>query len=602
MLTKMRENMALVMWILVIAFVGTIIFSWGMGGFRGKVKPGIIGSINGKDITMEYFENLVQNAYTQKLNETGEQPTEEEMKDLRRQVWDDLVRNTLMNDEIKRLRIPVTDREVAYAVRNSPPDFIRNLEAFQTDGKFDMSKYQQFLSDPSAARDLMMIENSYRESLKSQKLIDRIIETVRVSDDEIWESYLDKNQKVKVRYVLFNLGSVAGDTIQFSNQAMEDYYFNHPQDFKQPEERNLEYVTFSVQPTREDTQAAIDLANDIIGRLKEGEDFAKLAAEYSKDKSNAEKGGDLGWFGKGRMVKEFEDAAFNAKEGEIVGPIETRFGYHIIKVTGRRTEKGEEEVKASHILISIEPGNDTIENARRNASEFADEAKKMDFQELANTFNVKVSETGFFSNTGYIPRLGRLQSLSDFAFKQPIGRTSEVYYIRDTYYIFRIAGAKKERTKPFDEVKTDITRALNEQREFAILDSVAQGFRDSISTPNDFDRIAHKDSLEIKETTTPFAFDDYVPGVGKQTAFNGTALDLKEPGEISQPVKVNRGYAIIELLEKANVDSADFDVHKDEIEQQLLTQKRNEAYGAWLKQLQDKAKIQDLRYLYYHDF
>jgi len=602
MLTKMRENMALVMWILVVAFVATIIFSWGMGGFKGKIKPGIVASIEGRNITMEYFENLIQNAYAAKQNETGEPLTEDQIKEIRQTVWDELLRNTLMDEEIRRLKIPVTDSEVAYAVRNSPPDFIRKHEAFQTDGKFDMSKYQQFLSDPSAARDLMMIESSYRQSMKSQKLIDRIIGTVRISDDEVWEKYLNQNQKIKVSYVLFGLNSVPRDTLAFPDNELRDYYFSHVQDFKDPEKRNLEYVSFSTTPTREDTTSTLDLANEIMDRAREGEDFAKLAAEYSKDKANAENGGDLGFFTRGRMVKEFEDAAFSAKVGELVGPVTTRFGYHIIKVTDRKIENGEEQVRASHILLTVEAGSETTESARKNAFQFAEEAKNGDFRELATVYGVEVNQTDFFPNTGYVPRLGKLQSLCDFAFLQPLGRTSDAYFVRDAYYVFRITDVQNERVKSFDEVKDNISNILSEQQRLETLDKEAQAFGSQIQRPDDFERIAREDSLEIKEVTTPFVFDDYVPGIGRQKAFNGAALRLKEPGDISEPVKLSRGYSVIKLLEKTPVDTTDFNAKKNEIGQQLLMQKRNEAYQAWLTELKDKAKIRDYRYLYYHDF
>ena len=115
MLTKMRENMAMVMWILVVAFIGTIIFSWGMGGFQGNVKPGIVASINGKDISIEYFENLVQQAYAQRINESEEEPGSDILKEIRQEVWDELVQQSLMEDEFNRLGIPVTDQEVAFA-------------------------------------------------------------------------------------------------------------------------------------------------------------------------------------------------------------------------------------------------------------------------------------------------------------------------------------------------------------------------------------------------------------------------------------------------------------------------------------------------------
>jgi len=602
MLTKMRENMALVMWILVVAFVATIIFSWGMGGFKGNVKPGIIASIDGRDITMEYFENLIQNAYAAKQNETGEQLTEDQIKEIRQTVWDELIRNSLMDEEIRRLKIPVTDSEVAYAVRNSPPDFIRQHEAFQTDGKFDMSKYQQFLADPSAARDLMMIESSYRQSMKSQKLIDRIIGTVRISDDEVWEKYLNQNQKVKVSYVLFNLSAVPRDTLAFPDNELRDYYFSHVQDFNDPEKRDLEYVAFSTTPTREDTASTLDLANEIIDRAREGEDFATLAAEYSKDKANAEIGGDLGFFTRGRMVKEFEDAAFAARVGDLVGPVKTRFGYHIIKVTDRKTENGEEQVRASHILLTVEAGTETIESARKNAFQFAEEAKKGDFRELATVYGVEVSQTDFFPNTGYIPRLGKLQSLSDFAFQQPVGRTSEAYFVRDSYYVFRIAGAENERVKSFDEVKDDITNIMSEQQRLEALEKQARSFRDEIRQPDDFERIARQDSLELKDVTTPFTFDDYVPGIGRQKVFNGAALRLNAPGDISEPVKLTRGWSVIKLLEKTPIDSTNYMAKRDELRQQLIMQKRNEAYQAWLTELKDNANIKDYRYLYYRDY
>ena len=602
MLTKMRENMALVMWILVIAFIGTIIFSWGMGGFQGNVKPGIVATINGKDISMEYFENMIQNAYVAKLNETGEEPGEDMIKEIRQQVWNELIQTTVIEEEIKRLKIPVTDQEVAFAVRNSPPEFIRTHEAFQTDGEFDMSKYQSFLADPAAARDLMIIEENYRQTLKNQKLIDRVLGTVRVSESEVLQTYLDQNLKAEVSYVFFDKNSIPQDTSEFPQDVLENYYFSHIQEYRSPEMRNIEYVSFSIVPSYEDTLANEDQAREMLMRIEEGDDFAELAATYSNDESNAEKGGDLGFFGRNRMVKEFEDAAFGAEIGDIVGPIKTRFGFHVIKVTDKKTEDGEEQVQASHILIKFQAGNETIDNARRNAFLFAEEAKDADFHELAAIYGVEVMETDYFAPGGYIPRLGNLISLSEFVFNQPVDRTTEVYYIREAYYIFHTIGIRKEKVKPLEEVKGNITNALIEERQFSTLEEKAQNFRDRIVQPEDFVRIANEDSLEITDVTTPFAFEDYVPGIGRQKAFNGAALALKEPGDISQPVKLNRGYYIIKLLEKTGVDSVDLAAQKEEIFRQLLIQKRNNAYTAWLAQLESNAKIQDNRYLYYRDY
>jgi peptidyl-prolyl cis-trans isomerase D len=602
MLTKMRENMALVMWILVIAFIGTIVFSWGMGGFKGKLKPGILANIDGKNITVEQFERIVQQAYENKMKDSTQQASDETIKEVREQAWNELVQNTLIDKEINRLGIPVTDREVAFAVRNSPPDFIQKSEYFQTDGKFDMSKYQSFLADPAAARDLVILEANYRQNMKSQKLIDRLLGTVRISKDEILQAYEDKNIKATVSYVFFDQNSVPKDSSDFPLDQVQEYYYKHVKDFKEPEKRNAEYVMFEVTPTEADTQAVEAQAEDLLVRIQAGEDFATLAKDNSEDQASAEKGGDLGFFGEGRMVKEFEEAAFAAKVGEVVGPVKSRFGYHIIKVTDRKIEDGKVQVRASHILLKFKAGNETIENARNNAYQFAQEAKKSNFHELAKLYGVTVQETDYFPAGDYIPRLGRLKALNEFIFNQPIGHTSETYYIRDAYYIFHIIGIRKETTKSLEEVKANINNILRDEQVSQELTQKAKEFRNQIQSPTDFERVAQQNSLKIDTVRTPFAFDDYIPGIGRQKVFNGTALELQQPGDISQPVPLSRGCYVIKLLTKTSFDSTDFKAQEQELSQQLLIQKRNTAYQDWLAQLKANASIKDHRYLYYRDY
>ncbi len=602
MLTKMRQNMAMVMWVLVIAFIGTIVFSWGMGGFQGKAKPGVVTSINGRDISIEYFENLVQQAYAQRIEESEEDPGPDIYKDIRQEVWDELVQQILMEDEFKRLGIPVTDQEVAFAVRNNPPEFIMSHENFQTDGQFDMSKYQDFLLNPAAARDLIMLEENYRANIKNQKLIDRVLGTVRVSENEIQRRFQDQNLRATVKYLQFDINDIPMDTTAFPEDEIADYYYAHIQDYKVEQARNAQFVSFSIQATYDDSLAVEDQARDIMERIQEGEDFAEMATIYSKDESNAQNGGELGFFGRNRMVKEFEEAAFAAEVGDLIGPVKTQFGFHIIKVTDRKTADGEEQIEASHILFKYEAGQETIENARSNALNFSEEAKERDFEELAAIYDLEVQETDYFTPSGYIPRIGRMQSLTDFIFNQPVGRTTEFYYVRDAYYIFRIADIRKESIQSMEEATENITNTLRNEDRFEALRLRTQAFHDRILTPEDFDRIAQEDSIEIKEVTSPFAWEDYIPGLGRLKEFNGAALALQEPGEVSEPVKTTRGYFIIQLLEKIEPDSAVFLSQRGELEQQILMEKRNAAYTGWLAQLQDNADIQDLRYLYYRDY
>ena len=146
-----------------------------------------------------------------------------------------------------------------------------------------------------------------------------------------------------------------------------------------------------------DTKQSRAKIEGLLQRARAGEDFAKLANEFTEDPSGKGTGGDLGWFGRGMMVKPFEDTAFALKQGEVSGVVETQFGYHIIKVDERRTQGQGEEVRARHILIGYsaaprKPGTRPQSPREQARAAVEDEKRARHFDELAARRNVQVAE------------------------------------------------------------------------------------------------------------------------------------------------------------------------------------------------------------------
>jgi parvulin-like peptidyl-prolyl isomerase len=200
---------------------------------------------------------------------------------------------------------------------------------------------------------------------------------------------VDKDRAVQLQIELqeaFTLNKIyetqlAKTKFKPTDQEIQDYFAKHPE---------------------LDPKAARQKAEDVLKRARAGEDFAALAKEFSDDPGSKTQGGDLGWFGRGQMIKEFEDTAFGLKDNEISDVVETKYGFHIIKVTGHRTDKGpngepQDQVQASHILIRTGEKNANPFAPPRSPEETAKDAiieeKTKQFEDdLVKRSDIKVPE------------------------------------------------------------------------------------------------------------------------------------------------------------------------------------------------------------------
>jgi peptidyl-prolyl cis-trans isomerase C len=188
------------------------------------------------------------------------------------------------------------------------------------------------VSDEDVDKEIEEIERQVGEQaratgqdLSDQEAFDQALQQNQISEDELRQ---DVRENLPVQQVQERVGGNA----EPSDEEIQKFYDeNKAAQFTQPAQRCVRHILFNKDQQQK--------AEDVKGQLQDGGDFAALAKENSQDPGSAEKGGDLGCLGKGETVPPFEEAAFAADQGEIVGPIETEFGYHIIEVTDIREEQ-----------------------------------------------------------------------------------------------------------------------------------------------------------------------------------------------------------------------------------------------------------------------
>jgi parvulin-like peptidyl-prolyl isomerase len=514
-------------------------------------------------------------------------------------VWDRFVQQVLLEEEMERLNITVSDSEIVYQIRHYPLQEIRENPSFQTNGQFDWDKYYASFSNPDVP--WYQIEEYYRSQvLPFQRLQDIISSTVRVSENEVYEEYVNSNQKVKIQYIEIPFSKFVDPNREIPADDVEEYYNDNLSEFQQKEGRRMTYVTYPLTPTQKDTQRVMDEFEEIKSRLAAGDDFNELADEYSEDPAVKTNQGRYDFFERGAMVKEFEDASFNGKVGTLVGPVQTQFGQHLIKIEDKRVQDGKEQVKVSHILLKIAPGPSTREKQESAGAFFAEDARMDGFSEVASRENMEIKQTNYVEEDNqFIPGFGRNFSIYDFAFRNEVGSVSNLIETESGFHIFFLDEIREAGPRPLDEVKTIIESRLKTEKRKEETRSFALTIQDKIDQNTSFTQIVQEDDRNIVrfDSTADFTIKSSPQGIGLNNLFNATAFSLKE-GQTSDMVETNRGIYWQQLLTKTEFDSAQFEMRKEILRGQLMSRKRNQAFTRWFEYLKENADIEDNRKMF----
>jgi len=343
-----------------------------------------------------------------------------------------------------------------------------------------------------------------------------------------------------------------------------------------------------------DTVAVKELAQRVAREAKASADFGALARQYSKDPGNAGKGGDLGWFSKGRMVPQFEKAAFGARVGEVVGPVRTAFGLHIIKVTGRDAR----ELKLVSVKIPIEASAQTRNDLVDRSRDFAFNSRETDLPREAEQLGMKVQEATITENGGAIPGLGVDEAINRWAFSQRVGSVSEPFLVQNTYAVFAITDAKEAGARPFDELKESLRPLALRSKKLERATAIAADLRSKLGPADSVSRVTEFNPSVTITRTGDFSLSGGIPLAGRDPAFIG-AVSALQVGQISPAVKGTRGAYLIQLLSRTEIDSVIYSSQSEMLRTRLLQEKRNRYLADWMESLRKNAEIEDKRDMFY---
>lgn len=625
MLDKMRQNAS--SWVIKALFAIIIlafIFAFGMGGMNNSGDP-IIAYVNEEPITtvafQQAYEEYRENLHRQNPNISAEQLQDPQIKQI---VLSQLINMKLIRDEAARLGIGATDKEVSEGIKRIP--------AFQNEQKvFEFQRYEAMLRQNHLTKAQFEADFRLEQTVnklqtliglparvseqEARKMFDWAREEVQInyllvspkdyvedtspSDEEISAFYDENKEKftrpaqVVIKYITFTPEKLA----QFQDVSDEEakaYYAAHSDTLVQKEEVNARHILLKVEESAD--QKEVDKVLARIEKIREralaGEDFPKLAQEYSEGPS-APNGGDLGWFGRdGGMVKAFEDAAFSLAKGEVSQPVRTRFGWHIIKIEDRKDpsqmtfEDVESEIKQ---ILAEEKATDKLSDLLDQTLDQL--ASGMKIGEIADDIGVFTNESEPIVLEQIQQNFGMKAEAAKVLFDLPETMSTETpLSIRDGYIIAQKVKDIPPTLPPVSEVKAAIIKHLQKLK---AVDKAREKAADLLAKARDGKLEASEKALV--KTSRPFGRQGMVPDLGTNQKLVADAFMAQAGDWLPQTYDLPVGVVVASLDKRVPAQSDTWEMEKMFWLASITQKYQNEMFQSFLAELRSKAKTELVR-------
>lgn len=596
MMRTIREKTRWAIVFLAVAFAAWLAFE-GIQSRETSATTGtnpVIAVVNGEQIRYTRWREASSSQIDRARAQKGGALTDEETRQAEAQAWDNMVRSVLVEQEIERLGIEVSDAEVQQAFRTSPPPFVVQSPAFRTDGQFDYAKYRQFFADPSVDEQLLLnIEQYYRDVLPRQRLEQQLASGVSVSDGRAWEEFKARNETAVVTYVTIDPSRVVDDAeISVPEEEARRYYREHQEDYERPATATVRIFSISTTPSAADTARIRSRADSIRTAILDGDlSFEEAAEQFSVDSTTAVDGGQLGRFTPDDLREPLASTVSDLQPGEISEPITSPSGIRLVRLG----ERSGDTISLAHIVLPVRlsPAAEDELFGRLDAIEGI--ALEDGLLAARDSLGIEVRE-GVTLTEGFdfVPGAGSLGVGVDWALDEatPIGELSEFYENGSGFHLLELVDRTEAGQFSFEEVREQIEATLRAERRDAAARQIAEDALDALETPT-IEALVEATGWPVATTGT-FGRREFVPGLGRDTEAIGAAF-VAPLGVVTGPYDAGDPFVILRVDERTEADRALFLAMKGELRRQLAFSIAQRRASQWLEALREEAVVVDHR-------
>src|SRR5947207_862966 len=625
MLDRMRQHRSWLKWSLGLVVLSFVIFyipefmrSTGADAAAGET----IANVAGHEITAVEFRRTYQAQLQAYRASYGGNMSEQLLKQLGidQQILQSLVDERAALAEAERLGIKASDEEVRQRIFAMP--------AFQENGNFiGEQRYQQLLRLQRPPLSTSDFEDTIRRTVAVEKLRATVTDWLSVGEKDLEQEYRRRNDKVKLAVVSFTADAFRKD-VSATDADVASYFEAHKNDLRVTEKRKIRYLRIDVEAMRakvnvppgdieraynndieqyttpeqvrashillktegKDEAAVKTRIEDLLKQARAGADFAELAKKYSEDEGSAKNGGDLDFFQRGRMVAEFDQVAFSLQPGQISDAVKTQYGYHIIKLVDRKpaTTKTLAEVR-QQLSDRL-----SYERAQAQAADLAQKlggeiSRPVDLDRVARANGLTVQESGFFTRDEPIMGLGPAPEATSRAFEMKPGDVSGSTRVSRGFVFLTLLAKQDPYVPKLEEVKDRVRDEVIKDKARTVSKQKAVEIAAKLKSAGDFEKAAKAAGLEAK-TTELITRDSPIPDLGSAPAVEDAAFKLPV-GAVSDAIATDTGSAVVKVLEKKETTPDEWKTAQERFRQELLTDRRNRFFTAYMAKAKQKMKI-----------